>query len=192
MDEPELAGARGREVLELYVFPDTEQEPRPGCKEGAQTTSYTARSIAWLREKHGGDAFVVHNPTTGRRHRVRLQPYGDLNPDHTLVQIRFHFFPAPFASREAQLLQTRARNELRRLHEQAIAIHDAPSDEAYWGPPTPGMPAQTRADGVGSTQGQIHSFAGFCTRLGLLYHHETVAIHNEYATRRPELFHRYD
>lgn len=103
------------------------------------------------------------------------------------MQFHFHFYPAPFASREAQLLQQRARNELRRLHELVIAIKDDPKFEHAWDDTPAGMP-RSREENVGAIRGCNLAFEDFATRIALLTHDEVAAINNEYAIKRPDLF----
>lgn len=184
--QPPLEGGRGREALALHVFSAAEPEPQDLYELGAQTTTIMARTLAQLRARYG-DEFDIRNPTTGKRHHVRLQRYADYDPDTTLVQFRFHFYPAPFASREAQVLQQRARNELRRLHELMIAIKDDPKFEHAWDNVPEGLP-RTRDENIGATKGRKLAFEDFATRIGLLTHDEIAAINNEYAIKRPDLF----
>ncbi len=185
--QPPLEGGRGREALALHVFSAAEPEPHDLYELGAQTTTIMARTLAQLRARYGGDEFDIRNPTTGKRHHVRLHRYADHDPDTTFVQFRFHFYPAPFASREAQVLQQRARNELRRLHELMIAIKDDPKFEHAWDNVPEGLP-RTRDENIGATKGRKLAFEDFATRIGLLTHDEIAAINNEYAIKRPDLF----
>lgn len=185
-------GSRGKEVVGLIVIGtnanrNVYDHPAPG----AVSASIQGRPISRIRELYGGDIFTLTSPTTGRKHRISLTSFADLDPDTTYVQIFFHFYPTPFASKEARLIRARMIREIRRAYQGAIDCHtgrvtqqEAEAD----------MPPESRlsAADIASLAEHLKRKASAHTELaihtGILLHHECAAINNEYAARQPDMF----
>jgi len=188
------AGSRGKEVVELTIFSADDAEPRGQNAPGAQTTSIKGRTITQLRARHGGDVFTISNPSTGRQHRVSLRQFARRDPERTYVQIRFHFYPAPFASKEARLIRERTIREIRRAYENAVECHTGTitQREEEAGVPVEARLSATDIDGLKEhLKRQASAHIDLATRTGILMHDEVEAINNEFAARQPDLFRRW-
>lgn len=186
-----LQSLNGAETMELIVFAEGEAPQRAHVAQDSHYTVIAPRTIRDLRDEHGGDVFEVSNPSTGRRHQVSLQPFDQVDPSTTYVEIRFHFTPSPFASEEAQTLQQRARNELRRLHEMIVNIHDDPELEERFNARRSPDQLRTKEHLAGITRQQIETVTSFARRIGLLTSEDISVINNDFAKRRPDLFRPY-
>ncbi len=193
-NQAQYADSRGREIIELFAFSTDDPEPRGpdiGCAPGAQTTTISPRTVAQIRARYGGDSFTITNPATGRSHRVSLKRFARHDPDRTYVQFRFHFYPAPFASKEAQLIRESTIREIRRAYEGAIDCHTGKiaRQEAEAGVPVEARLSATDIDGLKEhLKRQASAYVHFATHTGILVHSEVAAINNEFATQQPDLF----
>lgn len=186
---------RGKEIAALTVVCDSDPnrnvyDTNPSGGFGAH---YGGVTLARLREIHGGDEFVRVSPVTGREHRISLRPYADLDPQRTYIEIDFHFYPAPYRSKEAQLIRERTIREIRRTLDGAIDWFDgtlqkreieeglAEKDRTPYDI-NPGM--------VDYSIRQFESFVQLAISTGVLTHAETWAIRREYVEARPDVFQR--
>lgn len=186
------AGSPGREVLEITVqAADPNRNQYDHEAPGSVGAQIQARTVSAWRAVRGGDAFTVTNPLTGRSHHVSLAPYADLDPETTYVGFVFHFYPAPFRSKEAQRIRERAISELRRIYESAIDWHTGAlwKREAQGGiPPEERIPPDEYPRMVEYCRARSWAYCEFATRTGILRPDEAWAILREYAAQYPELF----
>lgn len=185
-------GSRGKEVVGLIVIgADANHNVYDHPAPGAVSASVQGRPISRIRERYGGDGFTLTSPTTGRKHRVSLTPFADLDPDTTDVQIFFHFYPTPFASKEARLIRSRTIREIRRAYQSAIDCHTGriTQQEAEAGvPPESRLSPADIASLAEYLKRKASAHTELAIHVGILLHHECAAINNEYAARQPDLF----
>lgn len=194
LDYP-LADRRGRETVALTVVCDA--DPNRNVYDTSLQSGfgahYVGTTLARLREMHGDDEFTRVSPVTGREHRISLKPYADLDPERTYIEIHFHFFPAPFRSREAQLVRERTLLELRRTLDNAISWFDGTLQEREIAAGVPEQDCTPYRDNPGMvaySMRQFESFATLATSTGILTPAEMWAIRHEYAEARPDVFRR--
>jgi hypothetical protein len=189
------AGAPGREVLEITVqAADPNRNRYDHDAPGSVGARIQATTIARWRERRGGDEFVVTNPVTGRSHHVSLAPYADLDPETTYIGFVFHFYPAPFRSKEARRIRERAILELRGIYESAIDWHTGAlwEREAREGiPPEERISRDEYPRMVEYCRTRSWAYFSFATSTGILRPDEAWAILREYAARYPDLFHAW-
>lgn len=189
------AGRRGREIVALTVICDTDPnrnvyDTSPPHGFGAH---YGGVTLTRLREMHGGTVFTRVSPVTGREHRISLEPFADLDPATTYVEIAFHFYPAPFRSKEAQLLRERTLREIRQMLDAAIYWHDGRMQERET---EEGLPEQDRTPldvnlgMVDFSKRRADAYMELATSTAILTQLETHAIRREYAEKRPDVFRR--
>lgn len=184
------AHRRGREIVALTVMCDT--NPNRNVYDTSTPSGFGAHyggvTLARLREMHGGDEFTRVSPTTGRTHRISLRPYADLDANTTYVEFTFHFYPAPFRSKEAQSLR-----EIRSVLDSAIFWFDGKMQEreiAEGVAEKDRLPLDVNPRMVESSIRQAEAYMQLATSTAILTPQETWAIRREYAEQRPDVFRR--
>lgn len=183
-----LAGMPGRERVDVLIYEAAKSVlPVPAAPQGARSASIKAWPLARYQKR--GEPCEMSNPLTGRTHRISLRKYAHLDPETTLVELIFHFVPAPYRSREALGIRERALRVLRCEYEAIISWHDDEArlaeDLEEWIARYPERP-KTREQFFLEMHGRLSSRREFCREVGLLDLDDIWALHEEYAARRPD------